>query len=46
MNTLLFTQALALSCLIAIVVGFIFWGGFICGRLWQARAEETITKDE
>jgi len=40
MSGLIFAQAFALCCLIGIVVGFVFWCGFVAGRVWQARQEE------
>lgn len=45
MTDLLFAQAFALSCLISLVVGFVFWGGFVCGRMWNARKEEKTNQE-
>jgi len=39
MSHLIFAQTFAIASLIAIIVGFVFWGGFICGRMWQSRQE-------
>lgn len=42
MSHLIFAQTFAIASLIAIIVGFVFWGGFICGCVWTKQNKEDI----